>query len=403
MIQSILVYTFIIMVMSFLAISARNESIRYDNFSSITNQKTKFWYPEVIFMILFFSLMFGMRFNVGTDHLTYLLGYISGESAENLRFEPLFRYITAVCYNWEIHPIIYFAILAFIQITFFLLAFKNELYLFPLLIFSLFFNGEFMFWMNGTRQALAMCIWLYSINYIYKKKLWHYLLCGIIASLFHKSAIVLVVFYPIFRNGKDYFRSILLQIILLILAIIIRYSFKEFIIQFESIITQFQNLLSYESYSIENMIGELDRKVGGSGLAFLFKTMVWIVIILYSKRLKSFYNNKKFNITYSIFFMGILADYAIPPGAIVLYRPFRYLMIFKTVMLAYFIYYLFKEKSIKYNKLLGLFLILSFIGIFYLNQMTQPIDNTSWFKFYSKDIVDETFYYYTGVQYGVVH
>lgn len=101
--------------------------------------------------------------------------------------------------------------------------------------------------------------------------------------------------------------------------------------------------------------------------------------------------------------MGILADYAIPPGAIVLYRPFRYLMIFKTVMLAYFIYYLFKEKSIKYNKLLGLFLILSFIGIFYLNQMTQPIDNTSWFKFYSKDIVDETFYYYTGVQYGVVH
>lgn len=376
--------------MLFLAISVRNKSIRYANFSVTASPKTKFWYPEVIFMILFFSVMFGMRYKVGTDHLAYLHIYIStniyGDS-DLFRFEPLFRIITTICSNFNTHPIIYFSIWAFIQITFFLLAFKNELYLFPSLIFFLFFNGEFMFWMNGIRQALAMCIWLYSIRYIYTKKLWHYLFWGIIAFLFHKSAIILVVFYPILKNGRDYFKSIPLQLVLFVLAIVIRNVFDTFILQFESVVTQFQNLISgYESYSMDKMLDELDNDVGGSGLAFLFKSVVWIVIILYSKRLKSFYCSNKFNVIYFLFFIGVLAEYAIPSGAIVFYRPFRYFFIFKTVILAYFLYYLFRDNKLKYNKLLAYILIISFVGIFYLNQITLPEDNSAWFKFYFQEM-----------------
>lgn len=386
MLQSVFIYTFIILVMLLLAIGVKKRSMSCVNFSKCIVDRGKFWYPEVIFLILFFSLMFGMRYNVGTDHLSYLYAYLN-DSVEVSRFEPLFRWITNYCVHLSIHPVIYFSIWAFVQITFFLLAFKNELYLLPLLIFFLFFNGEYFFWMNGIRQALAMCIWVYSIKYIYTKKIWRYILwCGV-AFLFHKSAIILILLYPILKEGKGVFKNIPLQLILFVSVIVIRNMFEPFILNFVNLIEAFKTLLGgYESYTMDAMLEETKGEVEGTGLAFIFKTIVWIMIVLYSNRIKSFYNSKKINIFYFLFFIGILFEYAIPSGAVALTRPFRYLYVFKTVMLAYFVYYLLQDKTHKYNKLLAYLIIVAFIGIFYLNQINLPEDNCSWFRFYFQEM-----------------
>ncbi|MEE1253022.1 MAG: EpsG family protein [Bacteroidales bacterium] len=350
-------------------------------------QKRSFWSFEIVFMLLFFALMFGMRYDVGTDHLGYLFSYIEGSVGEDLRMEPLFRWISKICYDLNIHPIIYFAIWAFIQITFFLLAFKNERYLFPLLITFLFFNLSFTFWMNGIRQALAMCIWLYSITFIVEKKFWHYIIGGIIAFLFHRSALILFVFYPLLRNGKDYFKSIPLQLILFASVFIIKNVFEVFILQFELIIEQFQTILGgeselYRDYTMDNMLDELNREVGGTGLAYMFRILVWIIIILYSRKLKSYYNSKKFNIIYFFFFFGLLTQYIFPEGIIILARPFCYFPVFQTIMLAYFVYYLFRSNSFRFNRLLAYALIIAFIGVFYLNMLGATERSSILFQFY---------------------
>ena len=374
MLQSILVYTLIILVMLLFANIAKRKAVYQTGQYGELVQKRSFWSFEIVFMLLFFALMFGMRYDVGTDHLGYLFSYIEGSVGEDLRMEPLFRWISKICYDLNIHPIIYFAIWAFIQITFFLLAFKNERYLFPLLITFLFFNLSFTFWMNGIRQALAMCIWLYSITFIVEKKFWHYIIGGIIAFLFHRSALILFVFYPLLRNGKDYFKSIPLQLILFASVFIIKNVFEVFILQLEPIIEQFQTILGgeselYRDYTMDNMLDELNREVGGTGLAYMFRILVWIIIILYSRKLKSYYNSKKFNIIYFFFFFGLLTQYIFPEGIIILARPFCYFPVFQTIMLAYFVYYLFRSNSFRFNRLLAYALIIAFIGVFYLNML----------------------------------
>lgn len=387
MLQSILVYTFIILIMLLFANIAKRKAVYKTGQYGELVQKRSFWSFEIVFMLLFFALMFGMRYDVGTDHLGYLFSYIEGSVGEDLRMEPLFRWISKICYDLNIHPIIYFAVWAFIQITFFLLAFKNERYLFPLLITFLFFNLSFTFWMNGIRQALAMCIWLYSITFIVEKKFWHYIIGGIIAFLFHRSALILFVFYPLLRNGKDYFKSIPLQLILFASVFIIKNVFEVFILQFEPIIEQFQTILGgerelYRTYTMDNMLDELNNEVSGTGLAYMFRILVWVIIILYSRKLKSYYNSKKFNIIYFFFFFGLLTQYIFPEGVVVFSRPFRYFYIFQTIMLAYFVYYLFRSNSFRFNRLLAYALIIAFIGVFYLNMLGATERSSILFQFY---------------------
>ena len=387
MLQSILVYTFIILIMLFFANIAKRKAVYQTGQYGELVQKRSFWSFEIVFMLLFFALMFGMRYDVGTDHLGYLFSYIEGSVGENLRMEPLFRWISKICYDLNIHPVIYFAIWAFIQITFFLLAFKNERYLFPLLITFLFFNLSFTFWMNGIRQALAMCIWLYSITFIVEKKFWHYIIWGIIAFLFHRSALILFVFYPLLRNGKDYFKSIPLQLILFASVFIIKNVFEVFILQLEPIIEQFQTILGgkedlYRSYTMDNMLEDLNNEVEGTGLAYMFRILVWVIIILYSRKLKSYYNSKKFNIIYFFFFFSLLSFYIFPNGIVALRRPFSYFPVFETIMLAYFVYYLFRSNSFRFNRLLAYALIIAFIGIFYLNMLGATERSSILFQFY---------------------
>lgn len=172
-----------------------------------------FWHFETIFPLLLFAVVFGMRYDVGVDHLSYLEKYL--ERFHSGKNDLLFNLLSELGWRLNLHYAVYFSLIAFIQVFFFFYAFKNERYLYPFLVFFIFTNGEWGFWMNGIRQALAMCIWIFSLKYIEEKKIWKYLLWGILAVLFHKSAIILLIFYPILRNGKDYFKSISLQLLLI--------------------------------------------------------------------------------------------------------------------------------------------------------------------------------------------
>ena len=50
-------------------------------------------------------------------------------------------------------------------------------------------------------------------------------------------------------------------------------------------------------------------------------------------------------------------------------------------MLSYFVYYLYKNKTVN-NAILAGLIILSFLGIFYLHHITSNRDSHLWYQFY---------------------
>lgn len=349
--------------------------------------KRSFWRFEVIFPLILFAIIFGMRYDVGVDHLGYLEGYLNKEYVG--KNEPLFFLFSEIGWKLNWHYVLYFGVIAFTQAVFFFYAFKNERYIYPFLVFFLFTNGEWGFWMNGIRQALAMCIWIFSIKYIEDKKFWKYLIWCVVATLIHKSAIVLIVFYPILRNGRDYFKSIPLQLILLGSAFILKEVFYVVFSYIEPLINTYTNILGSDMYSGYNteVLMESFRKSDGTGLVYLFRIILNVIIILYSKRLKLYYNSKRFNIIYFFFFIGILTMYVFPVGFISLTRPFRYFYIFQSIMYAFFLYYLFKTKVRDTRRgsvhaIIYYGLIFIFLGVFYLSIITSSEDASFWYQFY---------------------
>lgn len=345
-----------------------------------------FWKVEILFPLLIFATVFGMRYDVGTDYLNYLFEY-KYYDINNSNYELFFSFITHLCRKNGLHYCIYFGILAFIQIFFFFYAFKKERHLYPFLILFLFFTNDWLSWMNIIRQSLAMCIWIYSLKYIEEKKIWLYFLWVFVAFLFHRSAIILFLFYPILVKDIDYFKNIPLQLILILFSILFRMYFENSIMYFEELINFYASLLGKDDFYINAYnidILKTDFSDVTINIGFFFKLIANIVVILYSKRMKSFYNNKRFIIIYFLFFVGLLSFYIFPAGAISISRPFRYFYIFQGITYAYFIYYLIKS-HIDYNKLVALFFILLFAYRFYDSIITayySPINHHLLYLFY---------------------
>ncbi len=385
MLQSIIVYSLLMFTMILFAVyaSKRNGYIS----SSGLLVKRSFWRFEVIFPLILFAIIFGMRYDVGVDHLGYLEGYLNKEYVG--KNEPLFFLFSEIGWKLNWHYVLYFCVIAFTQALFFFYAFKNERYIYPFLVFFLFTNGEWLNWMNVIRQSLAACIWIFSLKYIEDKKFWKYLIWCVVATLIHKSAIMLIVFYPIIRNGRDYFKSIPLQLILLGSAFILKEVFYVVFSYIEPLINTYTNILGSDMYSGYNteVLMESFRKSDGTGLVYLFRIILNVIIILYSKRLKLYYNSKRFNIIYFFFFIGILTMYVFPVGFISLTRPFRYFYIFQSIMYAFFLYYLFKTKVRDTRRgsvhaIIYYGLIFIFLGVFYLSIITSSEDASFWYQFY---------------------
>ncbi|PRX38723.1 EpsG family protein [Salegentibacter salegens] len=378
--QSIVLYSTLILVMtSFAKLYSLKQSYREVDGSLVSTSKSGIFY--LIFIMLSFALMMGLRYDVGTDYLAYQDGYIFNYDVG--KGEILFNWVRELFNSFEFHYSAYFSFLAFLNISFFLYAFKRDAFILPLLLFFLLTNGDWLVWMNIIRQAVAMCIWIYALTFIEKKKFWRYLIWCLVAIGFHTSAIILIPLYWILKDGKDYFTNIKLQLILFAGAFLFQYSFGSFLEQIGPLIQFYQSELfgGTYNYSIERFKEEAAATVEGSGMAYLFRVVLCIIIILYSKRLKEYYNSKWFTIIYFLFFIGILTQNIFPVGSIVLTRPFRYLFIFKGIMFAYFIYYLIKNES-PHNRLVGVGLILIFISIFYLNIITANSHSHLWYQFY---------------------
>lgn len=325
--------------------------------------KNKDFFRSTICMFLFFAVMVGIRYDVGTDHLYYWTAY---EQGGNERFEFLFQLLSNVCKKLGFHPAVFFGLLGLIQIVFFYWAFKDESFLFPLFAVFLFTDGLFGSWMNTIRQDMACCIWIFSFNYIFQKKPIKYLLFCFVAFLIHRSAIVLVILYPVFRNGKDYIQKMPVQIIIILIAFVFRNNFGFLLEKLDNLFSMYISLISFNSdfdyytnYSTENAISSIGQNINDvrqTGLGVIVKHISYLCIVLFSNKVKNYYNSPKLNAIYTLFFISYIAYIVLPPGVWSLSRPFQYLVCTRMIMLSFLVYYLLNSKQNNYS-IIGIIII----------------------------------------------
>lgn len=339
MLQSIIVYSFQIMVISLLGIIA---NIR--NHKKIGNDN-KFWSWEVIIIFFIFTFFAAFRYDVGVDYLSYLSTYMKGYS-EHLNFinetEPLFAGYISLLQYFSIPFYVFFAIPAFIQIFLVYYSFKNDKYLYPYLGFVLICLNYFSF-MGGIRQSIVCCLFIYSIKFIKEHRLIPYILTIIIGSYIHKSALILIPIYFIFRFPIDFFKNRIFVICLIIAAMMLGRLdiWVNYIDKTQNII----NFLGYEQYSsmIENNLDSFILDLS-FGVRYYFPLFISLIAVIYSKGIKRMFNNSGINIYFSLYIIGVIFG-SVFYNAGFIKRFTMYFTYFNIVGISFLLSYLWSRKN----------------------------------------------------------
>ncbi len=307
--------------------------------------------------LLVISFIVGFRYEVGVDWAGYKEGFEYIKARPHLHFydqymEIGFFYVNKIVASFNLSYVWLFFIMAFISWFFFFKAVPK--FLLPLFIFFLFTDEHFFWGMNGVRQFAAMSIWLVSIKYILDRKLLKYFLLLLLASLFHRSVLLLLPFYfiPYFKLNKKY-----LWICLFLGSLVIGSS--------NAFVNLIENLILWLGQKIE-IIGLYVRYIDSNKLAineetqlgfgFLFKILVNLLIILLSGKVIKKY--PKTTIYFVLFFLGTIL-FNLSYNIQLLGRINNYFLIIRPIILAILVWYFWKNP--KYRTVLVVFCMLYFL------------------------------------------
>lgn len=214
---------------------------------SIGNKKKSFR----IILTIICTLFAGLRDNLGADYDQYLdrLGMISSlADVSNWYYEPTFSILSFVVNTTILSEYFYFFLMSVITIIptlYFFYRHKNPLY--SIFIFITFAGLGYMQTFNVIRQYAAVAFICLAISEFIEKHYYKYSLFVLLASLFHQSALFMLIM-PLFKIRI--FSSKKILSLLLLFSIIIPSIFKHV----------FSNLVlfndKYISYSEENIVKE---------------------------------------------------------------------------------------------------------------------------------------------------
>lgn len=358
MLQTICVYILllVLMLISFKKVSKTNK-LRY-----------------AIGGILAYALMAGLRYGVGVDFFNYLeyYEYFRKSGIPLVNHEIGFQYLTNLIASLDLHYSYYFGIIAFLQIFLITLVIKDDKKIFPYIAYTFVLGCIWLSYCNGLRQIIAFCIWALSIQFIVKKKiLLHYILI-LLAFTFHSSALLLIIFYPIFQKRQEWFANIKIQLLLLIISL--GMMMTNYIQNFISMIEHILILSGYESYTRDYYSNMVMSESLSIGIGFFLTLTINIIIICQNNNIKKWLNNIFFTIIYNLYFIGVLIKYAFISSQLV-NRLNYYFLGFDYIIASYCMYYFYKQNRRFFYILIILYIFL-FIGTMYRME-----ENTSLYIF----------------------
>ena len=273
--------------------------------------------------------------------------------------EPGFLFLMTIFGRIGVHYSCFFFFLAFIQLFLIFYALRVHYKMFGWMILTFMLSTMFLNFMNGIRQELAFCFETVALLYLSRKK---FILCYLnigLAILFHTSAVLLLPL-PLFYIKKDYyFNNIPVQTFLFFTLATIAILFKPAEFIFISIM-DYLEILGYEGYKYMMLGGDtsfLEAK-REAGLGFLLFICLNLMNVLYSNKIKEYYNSSLLNILYDFYFVGLLYNY-LSSGSLILGRVNYYFFNYNFIITAFLLHYLCKNRSYQ-NTLILIALILAY-------------------------------------------
>jgi hypothetical protein len=215
----------------------------------------------VIVFVLFVGQI-GLRWEMGTDWIPYHEHFEQDHTWESILLNVVIGFELGYgLFVWLIHSAsenytVFLLIHALIFYTLILKA-NNRLSKYPILTLLLFY--ALMMGLTGSnRQLLAIAVCLYSLKYAINRNLAAFLLCIVVATLFHTSALLFSIYYLLNRDLKRRTTFLLLG-----LSIVIGFSSIPAFV-FNSIAGIFGDTFSHKAeYYIEG------SSLGGASLSVL--------------------------------------------------------------------------------------------------------------------------------------
>ena len=288
LLQSFLVYSLLTVVMLLLAWQA---------------SRSKDW-SFMVLAVLAFAVIFGYRYGVGRDFFMYQRMFDTVLTGLERKCEWGFVQLMLLVHHLGLGETFFFAITSFIPVYLVFRVFKDEpdLYVPVVAVFML-----YAFWQptaNVVRQVFAFGFFVMSIKPLQQQKwLTHYLWI-LVAFLFHKSALFLVIVYPLFawNRFENYFKNVASQIVIFVVAfVLMQIGLVEWLIDafFKLIVllgyadsAAFSTHMYYEQFSL--------------GLGFVIRMIVNLMIICHSNEIKAYFKHTPVAIMYDIWFVGMI-------------------------------------------------------------------------------------------------
>ncbi len=160
-------------------------------------------YLIISFFCSLFVLLGGIKWNTGTDWDAYYYNFLNSVTYDRAvnsitSFEWGFSYLNYVVNSLTGSFTIFLCLFTFLTVYFKFKVLINRQFisygLFSLFVYYCYALGDISSW----RQSFAISMVLFSVFFIIKRKLLPFFLCIIIASLFHRSAIICLVMYYLY-------------------------------------------------------------------------------------------------------------------------------------------------------------------------------------------------------------
>jgi len=232
---------------------------------------------------------------------------------------------------------------------------------YDMILFLFIVLGFYFSTFNGIRQWIAIAVFMYSFKYIKQKELLKYLICIIVASLFHITAILLLPAYFLFKlNIKDKYKIIIIGLTFVVFKVInfnnlIALIFKKFAFSF------------YVRYFVSGV--DLTQSVG-SFLPILLSFGMFMFYVLFEKNLTPKISLEKYEYNKTLCFYIVL--FAITNTVNNLFSRFSYYFI---PFIMYLLPDFFTIFSRKYKKLMKCIVIVCGIIFMVINTFLKNSNN----------------------------
>lgn len=321
--------------------------------SAVTYSKNpiKEYKTNVLFPILFFAIIIGLRDGVGIDFNSYKLTYESNYDYDRLEFG--FKFLINILRFLNLPATALFVVVAFLQLYIFSKLTTKYPPIYGWSLFYYFTTLYLFFSINGLRQALAFSCLVWSIYYIHVKDIKRYIVLLFLAVSFHFSAIILAPAY--FLINREYIGNKYIYLLIYFSSISSGVLLADTIwIYLDMAINSF----GIEGYNIATLYDVVWKNDSSRGFGFYYWLMMDLFTIINYPQLKVNYRNYFFIPCYNLYFIGVCLEPVL--GSSYLMRFNIYFVYFRIIIYSFIAHWVFTRHI---NVLYKTFMCLMLLGI----------------------------------------